>query len=214
MARINLTAAEQKIYDNWLEVKNKPSVSPSRAVKLFELFLHGISCEEIVKINAPEFCLEQVLEARVRDGWDEKRDAYTTQLYAGAVENVRQIQVESVHFVADMLAAAHKQHGDKIRRYLQTGDEKDLAGAMSIGSFQTYKQVAETLLKLTGQDRSSIEKRLDKPVPSVVAPMNIDKATILQMSSAQGVVTPEMAGRILNLLDSKRPREENEDDDE
>jgi len=171
--------------------------------------VHGISCAEIVVLNAPAYVVEQVLEARVRDQWDEKRRTYTDDLYAGILNNVRQTQVESIQFVSTLLAAAHKHHGQKLRRYLQTGDEKDLDG-MSIDSFRSYKTVAETLLKLTGQDRGAIEKRLDK---QPTAGVHIDNANILNIGQDAKSITPQIAGQVLAYLESKRPPEP-EDDDE
>lgn len=207
MALDDLSPAEKKIYQDWQENKNKPSISPTTAVKLFGLFIHGIGCQEIVNLNAPAFCIEQILEARVRDQWDEKRKTYTDEIYAGIVSNARQTQVESVQFVSTLLAAAHKFHGQKLQRYLQTGDEKELTG-MSVDSFRTYKSVAETLLKLTGQDRATIEKRIEKPG------VNIQNAQILNLSGGPvpPSVSPQIANQILAYLESKQvPETEDEE---
>ena len=212
MATTDLSPAEKKIYQDWQENKSKPSISPATAAKLFGLFVHGISCQEIVNINTPAFCIEQVLEARVRDGWDEKRRSYTDDLYAGVLNNVRQVQVESIQFVSDMLAAAHKHHGNKLRRYLQNGDEKELDG-MSVDSFRTYKSVAETLLKLTGQDKDKtpIDKRLpDQPSSTGV---HIQNANILNLQQDSQLVPPKVASQILAYLESKRAVE-TEDENE
>jgi hypothetical protein len=203
MAIIDLNPYEKKIYEDWLENKNKPSISPATAAKLFGLFVHGVSCQEICNLNAPAFCIEQVIEARVRDQWDEKRRAYTDDLYSGVVNNVRQTQVESIEFVSDLLAASHKLHGQKLKRFIQTGDETQLTG-MTVDSFRTYKAVCETLLKLTGQDRASIEKRL----PGADRPgVHIENAQILNLGQDSQVITPKLAGQVLAYLESKMPEE-------
>jgi hypothetical protein len=51
-----------------------------------------------------------------------------------------------------MLSVANKQHGEKLKRYLQTGNMDDL-GEFKIDSIFNLKQTIEILQKLTGQDR-------------------------------------------------------------
>jgi hypothetical protein len=60
--------------------------------------------------------------------------------------------MESVMFSADLLASANKMFGDKLKKYIQTGDEREL-GTLKIDSLKQYRDAVELLLKLTGQDK-------------------------------------------------------------
>lgn len=153
LAVSRLTDEERSTYLSWLETKNKPSISPVLAAQMFELFLSGATCDEIAKVNSGMFVAGQILEARVAHGWDDKRDKYLADLYGGVLEKVKKTQVEAVGFTSDLLAAAHKQYGTKLRKYIQSGNEKDLEGSIQLGSLQTYVKAVETLMKLTGQDK-------------------------------------------------------------
>lgn len=152
MAIEHLTAREKALLEEWQKDRKKPSLATSLSVKLFELFLHGVDCNEISRINNGNYLVEQILEARVRDQWDERRNEYLDSLFGGIVQKVSQAQAEAVEFLADMLAVAHKMHGHKLKEYLQTGDEKKL-GDFKINGWQNYKGVVDSLLKITGQDR-------------------------------------------------------------
>lgn len=161
-----LSEKEQALRAAWKETKNKPSLAPALSAQLFELFVHGLSCQDIVDLNRGVYKLEQVLEVRVRDGWDERRKQYVDQLFGSVIARVAQTQVESVGFITDMLAAAHKRHGDKLQKYLQTGDESDLPRDINIDSWTNYKSAVETLLKITGQEKSGrlpFQTGRDKP---------------------------------------------------
>lgn len=153
-----LTSDEAKELENWREHKNKPSLAPALSVRLFELFLNGSSCEEIVKLNNGVYTLGQVLEARVRDQWDDKKDRYLADLYGGVLDRVKQTQIEAVGFTSDLLAVAHKQFGQKLKKYLQNGDETELKDVVSLGSLQGYSKAIEILLKLTGQEKKGDSK--------------------------------------------------------
>ena len=145
-----LTPREQEQLDEWRAKPNFP-LALSTSLKLYELFLEGYDCEQIVKTIDGKFDIGTVLDARLRHDWDGRRDAHLASLYSNVVEKVKKTQAEGAMFLADLLAAAHKLHGGKIRKYLQSGDEKDL-GEFRIGSIEGYKKVAEILLRMTGQD--------------------------------------------------------------
>ena len=152
MALEHLNAKEKALYIVWQEDRKKPSLATALSVKLFELFLHGVDCAEIVSINRGSYSIEQILEARVRDRWDERRNEYLETLFNGVVGRFSQAQAESISFLTDLLASAHKMHGIKLKAYLQTGNEEDL-GDFRINGWQNYKGVVDALMKLTGQDK-------------------------------------------------------------
>lgn len=152
MALADLDDKDLAVYKDWQEKKNRPSLALSLSLQLFELFLHGLTVREIVEMNKNTYRYEQVIEARVRDDWDGRRRAHLDNLFGSIYTKVTQAQAEAASFLTDMLAVAHKQHGTGLKTYLQTGDDKDLAG-IQIQSWQGYKSVVESLMKLTGQDK-------------------------------------------------------------
>jgi hypothetical protein len=147
-----LTAVEREEWQKWRRTATAP-LSPAVAVRLYELFLLGHSCDDIVRANENKFPLGMVLDARLRHEWDRRREAYLERLYSEAGENVRQRQVESAVFLTDVLAAAHVEHGDKLKKFLQTRDPKDLPDVFKVTSITTYKMVIDSLMKVTGQDK-------------------------------------------------------------
>ncbi len=47
----SFTQEEWEILQRFKEEKNKPSISVALSLKMFELYLNGSTCEEIVKVN-------------------------------------------------------------------------------------------------------------------------------------------------------------------
>lgn len=148
----SLTPTERAAYEQYLE-KGAPPLSPAAMANLFELYLNGNSCEDIAKLNK-NFTLGMIARAKVDGLWEERRQAHVRSLLEGVRERVQQVQLESVMFSADLLAAANKLYGDRLKRFLQTGDEREL-GDLSITSLKQYREAVELLMKLTGQERES-----------------------------------------------------------
>lgn len=146
----SLTDEEVFAYNYWLESK-KPSLAPSLNLKLFELYLNGSSCAEIQKLN-PALDLGTIVSARLQGLWDHRRDEYLDSLLENTSLRVKQATLESAVLICDMLAAANKLHGQKLRKFLQTGDEREL-GALGIDSLRDFKQAVEIMQKLSGQER-------------------------------------------------------------
>jgi hypothetical protein len=145
-----LTPEERKAFKLYIQ-KGDPPLSPGVQAQLYTLYLNGSTCEEIVKLN-PNFNLGMVARAKVEGLWDERREKHINHLFENVRERVQQVQMESVMFSADLLASANKMFGDKLKTYLQTGDEREL-GTLRIDSLKQYRDAVELLLKLTGQDR-------------------------------------------------------------
>lgn len=193
IVRAKLSPTELKAYDDYLE-KGAPSLAPSVQLQLYQLFLNGKSTDEIARLN-PNFSLGMIVRARVEGFWDEKRDAHLAQLLEGVRERVQQAQLEAVNFACDMLSAVHKLQGDKIKKYLQTGNQEELEGLGGNLSLKTYKEVVELLLKLTGQDSK------DKKVSGEV----LHKHTVEAGPGPVGKAgfSPAKAARILELIESE-----------
>lgn len=151
MTAINLlTEKERSAYDSYIKTDNR-SISTATQAQWFSLFLRGKSCFEIQRLNSG-FHLGAVVKCRIEGDWDAKLQQYRESLFDGVREKLQQTELESIEFLSDMLAAAHKQHGDRIKRYLQTGNEAEL-GDMLISSVRAYKEVLELITKITGQER-------------------------------------------------------------
>lgn len=129
---------------------NEPPLSPTLQAELFELYLSGMSCEDIVKHNKG-LRLGAIVRAAEEGQWYEKRQEYVTRLLAGVRERAQQATAASVSFLSQALAMMEKKYGTKIARFLQTGNEDDLGDLKDWGLHQ-YKQLMELFLKVTGQD--------------------------------------------------------------
>jgi len=128
-------------------------LSPDTAMRFFQLFLNGSDCKEIHRINKV-FPYEAILLARVKFRWDEERDSYIMKLQTTIRDKVMKAQLETTDLMTDILVAAKKKHGDKIKKYLQSGDEEDLKGAFSVDTIHSLMKLSESLLKITGQDKN------------------------------------------------------------
>ena len=197
---LNLNQEELLTLNKWRSEKNKPQLSTSLSLKLFELFLNGSSCDEIVKVNNNLITLGQVLEVRVRDGWDDKKSKYLAELYSGVVDRVRQTQMEAVSFTADLLAATHKLHGTKIKKFIQSGDEKEMGG-LAINGLQSYQKAVDILLKLTGQDKKEASAKLQMPVSSSTAVASSVVSDKLLPGGTENL-NSSIADRVLQFLES------------
>lgn len=184
LAALDRLSQEEKMAYDLYSASGKPSLSVDTSLKLYELFLQGTSCQEISRLN-PGFGLGMIVKARVDHLWDSRRDSHLTDLYAKTGERLRQIGLESVNFISDFLAAIHKSNGDKIKRYLQTGDE-DLLKTIDFSPKQ-YKEFIEILGKVTGaENKKTLEHK--GTVTTVV-------------ESAPSVLTPGQAAKLLELID-------------
>lgn len=149
-ARALLSEKEESAYDYFCK-SDQPALAPSLNAKLFTLWLNGKSCEEIRRLNQG-LTLGQIVAARIEGDWDALRKEHLDRLLQETSTRVQQTTFETADLVCDMLAAANKEHGDRLRRYLQTGDEKEL-GDMRITGISGLKSAIEILQKLTGQER-------------------------------------------------------------
>lgn len=157
-SRDKLTDKEKTTLAKWEKQKDKSPLATDISMALYELFLNGHSCDEIVrvaKLNGSDFPLGMVLDARIRHNWDDRRETHLAHLFKEVGLTVKQRQMEAVTFVTDLLSAAHKMHGDKIRKFMHSGDKNDL-GDFAIGTMGSYTKTIELLLKLTGQDKATV----------------------------------------------------------
>jgi hypothetical protein len=183
---VELSRQERLALDSWSS-GTAPALSPSLVAQLFELYLNGSSCDEIARLN-PGVPLGAIVAARLYHRWDERKEQHINHLLDTVRERVQQVQMEAVHFVSDQLAAAHKLQGDKIKRFLQTGDPNEL-GDFAPDTLEKYRKSIELLLKLTGQDGN-------KKVAGEVKHTH----TLSPVPAEGREVTSDKAARILEIL--------------
>ncbi len=151
-----LEEPERYAYDHFLANRNKRgqaetfALAPGVQAGMFELYLNGTSLAQI-RATFPQFGLGQIVHAAVEGRWNEHKASYITGLMSRAKDRAVQVAAESVNFIADAMAVAHKLHGDAFKKYLASGNPNDL-GAFSVGSPKQYRDWVETLMKVTGQD--------------------------------------------------------------
>lgn len=190
-----LSDRERAAYDAWL-VKKQPPVAPSTAAKYLEAYLQGSTCEDILKLSKG-MALGAIVDCKIRDRWDDRLVEYRATLLDQVGQRLRQVQLESVQHIADQLAVAHKRDGDRLKRFLMTGDNADLGGASFITGIKSYSEAVKALLALTGQDK---DKKGPVAVQVSVGPQPIGAAG--QTVDAVLVEEPdrEQAAKLIELL--------------
>lgn len=186
-----LSDEENGLIKKYLESGGK-RLSTETAASFFSMYLNGYDIKEIHRLNKA-FPYEAILIARVSNDWDKEKDDYLSKLQENIKEKLLKSQLESINFLSDLLSATHKKHGDKLKKFLSSGNEKDLEGAMTVDSISQLLKVIEGLNKITGQDKT---KNNDTTVN-----VNIDQRSINNISS----LSPEDSAKILNIVsESKR----------
>lgn len=218
-----LDERESQVLKEWKEKANRRPLALNLSMELFQLFLHGYTCEEIHQQNQV-YDFGQILDARLRDGWDRRRHDYLDKLYANLYDRVKQTQAESVAFTTDLLAAAHRLFGTQLRKYMQSGKEEDLGHARDlIKSLEAYRKVADILLKMTGQDKDkdrrpdmlpktvyvSTDAPVAKPEEAAVVPAAVSQKALPPGTSE--VMPPDIAARVLDFFAEKEREREKAD---
>lgn len=162
----------------------KLAVSTSAA--FFQLYLNGCDAHEIHALNKG-FPLEAILYEIVYHDWEKQKAEYLVELQKGVREQLIKANLETVSLLSNMLAVANKQHGDKLKKYLQTGDPADLQGTIVVDSIHQLIKAIEGLQKITGQD--------DKKNEGGAVTIQGNVGTINQLQ-----VSPEVAAKELAAL--------------
>lgn len=128
---IQLSPAEQRLTSRELIAyqfqteQRLPDLARALSNEMFQLFLSGKDCLEIVRLNKG-ITLGQIVQARIKGEWDIRRDEYLDNLLKSTQSRYQQAQLEVIGFAADGMAVYHRMWGDACKRFLQTGDPKDL----------------------------------------------------------------------------------------
>lgn len=134
--------------------------------KFFELFLTGTNCYDIWKLNR-SFPFGAILDARIKYKWDKEKDDYAIRLQSQIKNKIVQAQLETADLMSDMLLATKKRSGEKLKRYLQSGNEEDLDGSLTIESIAGMQRILEGLMKITGQDKTTVNRNITETKTSV-----------------------------------------------
>ncbi len=192
-----LSDREKGVYREWQELKNRAPLSVTTSLQLYQLYLAGYSTDEITRLNDNKFPHGLVIESMIKHNWHDRRTQHLAELYGGIYDKVKQTQTEAIAFVADLLAAAHRKHGDKVKKFLQSGDAADL-GALAIDTMTSYKTAADMLMKLTGQD-----KEKNAGGKTLIVGQNLSVSTSEDKPAlGEGGVTANIADRILQFLEA------------
>jgi len=164
------------------------------ALSFFELFLNGSNLEEVHRLNKA-FPYEAVLWAYVKYDWENKRDTAIQNQMTEIQQKVVKATLDTTSLVTNLLAAAQKKHGDKLKKYLQTGNEADLGDALNVRSINELLKTAEALQKITGQsntmninNKSTFEVKVGGQVG------------VSQESGSVGNLSPEAAAQVLAAI--------------
>lgn len=194
LAQTDLPPEDLTALTEYLAAGGHP-LSPEASARMYELFLNGSDAREVQRLNKA-FPLGAILDSQVRYKWTEKRDAYCIELQDRIKSKVMKVQMETTELMTDMLSAAKRKHSDKLKKFIQTGDEKDLDGAINIDTIQSLLKVTEGLLKITGQDRTSTTK---------VKTENTQNLNV-NVTSNNDKIEPEDAAAILNILSNAKKK--------
>jgi hypothetical protein len=177
-----LTPREKAAYELSLKMK-VARLSPDTQAKLFSLFLAGNDCVKIMDLNKG-ITLGQICIARVEGKWDEKRNDHVEALLKETRQRLQQTTLESIDFLTTQLSAAHKHYGDRVKKFLQTGDQADLGG-FSIHSWKAYREALELLKvvttspdkgKVVGEIHHHVHAEGTQSIPSVNRAMTAQEA--------------------------------------
>ena len=187
-----LSNQELAAYQAYVAAKRRP-LAPDRVAHFFELFLTGSTCEDIYRLQRGSLPLGIIVQACIEHRWFERRDEHIDVLESNVKARVLQTQMEGVNFAADIMAVAHKRFGDRLKRYLMSGDEKELEGLefLAGSSVKSYKEVVELLLKMTGQDPKPQEKKVSGEIK------------LTQTGPPSSRVSPATAAEIVRKLDEE-----------
>jgi hypothetical protein len=190
-AKADLSPDDLKLLTDYVQTGGLP-LAPEASAKFLSLFMHGSDAHEIARLNKP-FKVGQILDAQVRYKWVEQRDKASIELQSRVVAKVMKTQLETTELLTDVLSAANKRYGDKLKKYIQSGDEKDLDGVVNVESLKELLKVAEGLIKITGQDRVS------KVNVKTTSTQNVN----LNVTGAEGM-SPEDSAQILAIVSASK----------
>ncbi len=168
-----LTERELYAYKVFCDSRTPP-LAPSTAGRMFEAYLQGQSCEDIMKL-VPGIQLGQIVHARVVGDWDKKRDEHLERLLTTLRGRVEQAELETVDLFVNLIAASKKVIAEKVKRYLISGNEEDLKGVPVATSLKEWNALVQLMKESTGQNVKKVEGRMEHHVSYDPAPVPVNK---------------------------------------
>jgi hypothetical protein len=144
-----LTPGEREAYERFLR-SDKAPLGPELSSRLFESFLNGKTCSDIQHDNC-ELSYGSIVDARVRDNWDEQRATFMQKLLEKAGNRALRAQLEAVEFVFEMFQVTHLFNRAKFEAFKKSLDPKDLQDALRVESVKQYKDLIMALALLAGK---------------------------------------------------------------
>lgn len=148
----SLALVEDDEMELWRDRGEAP-FSVSEAMDLYDLYLNGMTCEQIYKANSGVIPYGKILDARERYGWDKKKRDQIALAFKTVEERIVKTRIDAIHHLTMLLAAAHKSVGDRVQKYLATGDESYL-GTLDPSNLKNYTTILQTLNTLTDAQKS------------------------------------------------------------
>lgn len=136
--------------------KQEPPLHLSVALKLYELFLNGYTCEDIYNVNGGKYPLGQIVDAKERYSWEETRARQVAGLMSKIEDKIVKTKYEAINVVTDLVNAASKLYNTRIQEYLQNGDESVLE-TLEITNIKNFKTLVGMLNELT-EDKAPTAK--------------------------------------------------------
>lgn len=199
-----LTLEEKEALERYIG-RGKPQLATETAMSFFGLFLNGYGVDEIHRMN-PAFPVEAIHWARLRFDWDGKREKYLGQLHEKIISKVTKAQLETTNLMTDMLTVTTKKYGDKLKRYLQTGNEKDLGGAIEVDSIGQLLKLVDGLQKITGQSNTKNHRHDHRVIEEKKVDITVGGESVSELNE-------EEASTILSMLATAKRRKEREKKD-
>lgn len=151
-ARALLNDSEYASLNKYIESGGK-QLAPEKSSRFFEMFLNGSTTREIHEYNKA-FPYDSIVWARIKDEWDTQKDDYLKKLQEGIKDKLIKAKLEAAGLMADVLIVASKQQGEKLKKYLATGDVSHLKDSIAVDSLYSLQKAVESLAKITGEDRN------------------------------------------------------------
>ena len=146
--RYGLTHDEVKAAENYLRFhKTQGTLNDQDAIPLYEMYLLGYSFEEIQK-NYAQYPLGRIILTASLNSWTKDREKLAGSIMDRIKSRIVRSTVEQVEYLSNMLAVANMESKDEVEKYL-ADPKSNPAPSMRIKSFKEYKDVVETLAKVT-----------------------------------------------------------------
>ncbi len=145
--QLRVEEKEAEEYRRWKR-KGEAPIPLTIALQMYELYLNSYTAEEIWRVNGQRYPLGQIVDAKIRYDWDERREVQLANLYGNIEKKVLHVKNEATSHLADLLSAAHKIWGDKVAQFLQEGDMTLLTG-FDPSTIRNYKEILGMLQLLT-----------------------------------------------------------------